>query len=148
MSACVFCNIVGGKAPVSRVLENASTLAFLDIQPVSPGHLLVIPKAHFAYIWEMPPNEVREVFHCLPYLAQALKKVLAADAVDLLSLNGEVGGQSVYHVHFHLIPMYRGHQMFERGQGEIHFRFHQEHPPRDHLDALAGCLREALQDRV
>ncbi len=145
---CIFCQIVQGQAPVSPVYEDETALAFMDIRPVSPGHLLLIPKTHYAYLWEMPAALCQAIVSCLPRLAQTLRTVTAAEAVDVFNLNGAAGGQSVFHVHFHLVPMPRGNTVFYRGPDVVLLRFQPRPVPRRELDACAARLRHALGSPV
>jgi histidine triad (HIT) family protein len=102
--SCVFCKIVNGQIPCTRVFEDDATLAFLDIGPVAEGHLLVIPKQHHVRLDQMPTDSLLAVIRHLPQLAQAVMKVTGAPAYNLLENNGREAGQDVPHVHFHIIP--------------------------------------------
>ena len=141
---CICCQIVQGHAPVSPVYEDEAALAFMDIRPVSPGHVLLIPKTHFAYLWEMPSTLFQAMASCLPRLAQALKSVTAAAAIDVFNLNGASGGQTVFHVHFHLVPIAPGSTIFHRRSDEVMLRFHPRPIARQELDSFAARLRQAL----
>lgn len=101
---CVFCRIITGKLPCARVFEDDATLAFLDIAPLAAGHLLVIPKKHYAALDEMPVGEVTALTQHLPRLGQALRAVTSCAGYNVLQNNGRAAGQVVEHVHFHLIP--------------------------------------------
>src|SRR5262249_29797715 len=101
---CVFCRIVAGGASASRAFERPRVLAFMDVNPVRPGHLLVIRKAHRPQIWDMADAEFSVVYRTLPTLVRAVARAMGADAVNVLNLNGTAGGQTVFHLHFHLIP--------------------------------------------
>lgn len=141
---CVFCRIVAGNAPVSAVFENARTLAFLDINPVRPGHLLVIPKTHRPQTWHMTDAEFSAVYRVLPTLVRGLASAMRADAVDVLNLNGPAGGQTVYHVHFHLIPIHRREPPIRRTGRGITLHFEQQPAARAALDRLARRIRARL----
>jgi histidine triad (HIT) family protein len=146
-SDCVFCRIVAGQAPASRVFEGSRVLAFMDINPVRPGHLLVIPKAHRAQIWEMPDAEFASVYRTLPTLVRALARAVRADAVNVLNLNGAAGGQTVFHVHFHLIPIHRARSPVRRAGRRVTIEFEQRlGAPRAELDRLARRIRDRLAD--
>ena len=105
---CIFCKIIAGKIPSMSVLETESALAFLDIGPLAEAHLLVIPKCHYARLDEIPEQEVRDLTALLPRLARAVVKVTAAEGYNILQNNGQVAGQAVEHVHFHIIPRKEG----------------------------------------
>lgn len=141
---CVFCHIVVGLAPASKVFETRRALAFMDVNPVRPGHLLLIPKAHRAQTWDMAEAEFAAVYRSLPRLVRALARAMRADAVDVLNLNGAAGGQTVFHVHFHLIPIHRGRSPVRRRGRRVGFAFTQASPSRAALDRAARRIREAL----
>jgi len=146
-SGCEFCAIVGGRAPASRVYEDARALAFLDIDPVRRGHLLLIPKVHRAQIWEMDDAECAGVYRCLPKLVRALRLAVAADAVNILSLNGAAGGQTVFDLHFHLIPVHDGQAVLRRKGRRVAFQFMQRPAPRTELLRVAEEIRAHLPGR-
>ncbi len=139
---CVFCRIVAGEAPVSKVFEDARTLAFMDVNPVRRGHVLVIPKAHRAQVWDMRDAEFAAVYRRLPSLVRALARAMQADAVDVLNLNGAAGGQTVFHVHFHLIPIHLGRPPLRRKGRRVTFDFTQETTTRAQLARVAHRIRE------
>ena len=105
---CVFCNIVAGKIPSAKVYEDGDVLAFMDIGPVMPGHVLVIPKRHFNPIWNLPDDLLAKVLAVAKRIAKAQIDVLGADGVNLFQTNGEAAGQTVPHVHFHVVPRKNG----------------------------------------
>jgi histidine triad (HIT) family protein len=129
------------------VYEDARALAFLDINPVRRGHLLVIPKAHRAQVWEMDDAEFAGVYRCLPKLVLALKLAVAADAVNILSLNGAAGGQTVFHLHVHLIPVHDGQPVLRRKGRRVAFQFVQRPAPREELERVAEEIRAHLPGR-
>ncbi len=105
---CIFCKIVAGQIPSMSVLETKSVLAFMDIGPLAEAHLLVIPKRHYARLDEMPEQAVRDLTALLPRLASAVVEVTEAEGYNILQNNGQVAGQVVEHVHFHVIPRKQG----------------------------------------
>jgi histidine triad (HIT) family protein len=143
---CIFCRIVDGQAPTSTVFDDEGVLAFMDLNPVRPGHVLVIPKAHRAQIWEMRDAEFASVYRHLPTLVRALARAMQADAVDVLNLNGPAGGQTVFHVHVHLIPIHRHDSPVRRDGKSVGFSFEQHPAARDELDRLAQQIRQAILD--
>jgi len=126
------------------VFETDRTLAFLDINPVRPGHVLVIPKAHRPQIWDLADGEFTAVYRTLPRLVSGLRAAMRADAVDILSLNGPAGGQTVYHLHFHLIPVHARRSPLRRRGRRIALAFEQRPAPRAALDRIARRIREHL----
>lgn len=145
---CVFCAVVAGRAPASIVYRDRATLAFMDVNPVRPGHLLVIPTAHRAQIWELGEPESASVFRRLPALASALNAAMAADAVTVFSLNGRAAGQTVFHVHVHLVPVHAGDPLLRRRGRRLTFRLAQGRASRAQLDALARRIRARLPEGV
>jgi histidine triad (HIT) family protein len=107
-ASCLFCKIIAGTIPCHRVHEDAHTLAFLDIGPLSRGHMLVIPKGHYATLDQMPENEAAACAAVMPRLGRALRTVTRCAGWNVLQNNGSVAGQVVHHVHFHLIPRAEG----------------------------------------
>jgi histidine triad (HIT) family protein len=105
---CIFCKIVRKEAPAHVVYEDARTLAFMDIFPVSDGHTLVIPKAHCDDIFDADPDDLRAVMDRSREIAHAIGRVLAPDGLGIFQLNGAAAGQTVFHYHMHLIPRNHG----------------------------------------
>lgn len=101
---CIFCKIVAGDIPCHQVYSDDAVLAFLDIGPVSPGHVLLIPKCHCDSIVELSVEAAAAVGSVLPRLARAVMDVSGAKGLNILQNNGECAGQVVMHAHFHLIP--------------------------------------------
>lgn len=103
---CVFCRIVRGELPAVKVHEDENTLVFMDIGPVVKGHLLVIPKAHYANLTETPPEVLAQLIAVVQKTAAAQKKALNADGINIMQSNGRAAGQVVDHIHFHVIPRF------------------------------------------
>ncbi len=104
--ACVFCKIVEGLIPSARVLETDHAVAFLDINPVNLGHVLLVPKAHHAGLADLPEEAAAETARLLPRLARAIQAATGADGLNLIINNGQAAGQTVFHGHWHLIPRF------------------------------------------
>jgi len=104
MSECIFCQIIAGQIPATRVFEDDRVLAFMDINPINDGHLLVIPKTHAPTIYDISPDELTAVMAAGKSLAHALKKALDPAGLNLHQSNGRVANQIVDHFHLHLIP--------------------------------------------
>ncbi|KAI0895072.1 HIT domain-containing protein [Annulohypoxylon nitens] len=100
MAACIFCKIIKGEIPCFKLFESDKTLAFLDINPLSKGHALVIPKFHGAKLTDIPDEQLSEV---LP-VAKKLATATGAVNFNILQNNGRIAHQVVDHVHFHMIP--------------------------------------------
>lgn len=107
MSAdCIFCKIVAGSLPSTKVYEDADTIAFMDINPVVKGHTLVIPKKHCDQLMLMAPELLQKVILVTQKIACAHITGLAAIGLNVTQANGKVAGQLVPHVHFHVIPRF------------------------------------------
>lgn len=108
MDDCLFCKIIRGEIPSYRVFEDAHAFAFLDINPFGLGHTLVVPKFHAEQLFFLPPEELAGVMPAVQRVATLLRNRLGCEGMALMQLNGEVAGQTVGHVHFHLIPRFEG----------------------------------------
>jgi histidine triad (HIT) family protein len=104
----VFARILRGEIPAHRVLEDEHTLAFMDVMPQSDGHALVIPKAEAENLFELPPEALAATILTTQRVARAVQKAFAAPGIMVAQLNGREAGQSVFHLHFHVIPRYEG----------------------------------------
>ncbi len=108
MSDCIFCRIVRGEIPSTRLLETDDVLAFLDIGPLVKGHTLVIPKAHFDPLTAVPAPLLGRLMEAVQRVAAAQVKGLGADGFNVHQSNGACAGQVVPHVHFHVVPRFAG----------------------------------------
>lgn len=106
MTDCVFCDIVAGDAPAYRLHETDRTLAFLDIEPLNPGHALVVPKPHRETLTDMDADLVADTFRSARTVAEAVETAFDPDGLNLLQANGEAAGQEVFHAHVHVLPRY------------------------------------------
>jgi len=104
MNDCIFCKIIKGEIPSTKIYEDNNFLAFLDIAPVNFGHTLIIPKEHFKDTLETPDEILSELIIVGKRIGGALIKSLPAEGFNLSTNNGEVAGQVVFHTHFHIIP--------------------------------------------
>ncbi len=103
---CIFCKIINGEFPCHKIYENELVLAFLDINPVSIGHTLIIPKKHYENIFDIPEKELEEINKITKKLAIEYKKIFNADGFTIHQANEKAGGQVVFHYHMHLAPRY------------------------------------------
>lgn len=106
MSDCIFCKIVRGEIPCTKIYEDENILAFLDISQTTIGHTLVITKEHFPSFLYVPKNLIGETFSAAQKIAQALTAGLGAKGINILNNTNEIAGQSVMHFHVHVIPRY------------------------------------------
>ena len=105
---CVFCRIVRGEIPSHKVYEDENTLAFLDIHPSTPGHTLIIPKAHIARVEDLLEGDAEALFGALHRIVGGIQEAVGASASTIGINNGRESGQEVPHVHIHVIPRYTG----------------------------------------
>jgi histidine triad (HIT) family protein len=133
---CIFCKIVAGEIPSFKLYEDAETLAFMDINPVQDGHCLVIPKAHSATVFEIAPDDFAAAARIAAKVAKAVNAVVSCDGINLMQANGEGAGQSVGHVHLHIIPR-------RNGDGLL-FNWEPKPGERDRIAAVATRIRELL----
>ncbi len=108
MEDCIFCKIVKGEIPSIKVYDDDILLAFADINPISDGHTLIIPKRHAENIWELSADEITAIHLTSQKVAQAMKASLNPDGIAFLQLNGRGVNQLVMHYHLHLIPRTSG----------------------------------------
>ena len=105
---CLFCKIVAGEIPATIVAEDDRTIAFMDINPATRGHALVIPRTHARDVHEIDPEDLKAVAAVAQQLAGKARERLGADGVNLLNSNGPAAWQTVFHFHMHVIPRYDG----------------------------------------
>ncbi len=137
---CIFCEIAAGRAPASIVYEDNMALAFMDINPINPGHVLVMPRRHFETLSDMDETTGMHVFQIAMRVEQALRNVeeIRCEGTNLLMTNGAVAGQTEFHAHLHILPRFQG--------DNVRFRFAQAARPERHvLDQLADAIELAMQ---
>lgn len=133
---CLFCQIVDGEVPSYTVYEDDETLAFLDVNPVSAGHTLVIPKRHAEHLTGMDERTTEAVFQTVNKVASAVETGLEPDGINLLQNNGKAAGQEIDHVHVHVIPRFEGDGFqFAFDSKEL-----EEDIAEDLVDAISGVL--------
>ena len=106
MTDCIFCKIIAGEIPSSKLYEDDQVIAFLDISQVTPGHTLVVPKQHFRNLLEMDAGSASQLFARVPDIARKVMKATGAKGMNILNNNEEIAGQTVFHTHVHLAPRY------------------------------------------
>jgi histidine triad (HIT) family protein len=112
--SCLFCKMAAGQIPVVKIFEDDVVLAFLDINPISDGHTLVIPKRHFEKLHECPAEILSEVSLRLGNIAGAVASAMNADGYNVLCNNGRAASQLIDHLHFHIIPRKTEDGVFNR----------------------------------
>ncbi len=113
---CIFCAIGAGKIPSFKIYEDDISLAYLDINPFSFGHTLVIPKAHSQGLVDTPDEMLKELILRVKKIASHIKATLPCDGFNILQNNGAAAGQTVNHIHFHIIPRLNGSNVSFTGQ--------------------------------
>ena len=120
MNDCIFCKIAAGEIPSFKVYEDGDVLAYLDINPFAKGHTLVIPKAHSSGLVDTDNDRLAMVMAAVRKVASHLKTALPCDGFNILQNNGAAAGQTVNHLHFHIIPRYNGEELkFEPHPGDM-----------------------------
>jgi len=108
MEDCIFCKIVSKQIPSDIVFEDEKVLAFLDIRPVSKGHLLVVPKKHISDVLSAEDDTLKDMIPKVKKVAHAVMKATGAHGMNITTNIGEASGQTIFHLHFHLIPRLSG----------------------------------------
>lgn len=106
MDDCIFCKIVNEEIPCNKIYEDKNIIAFLDIQPVNPGHTLVVSKEHFANLLETPDNILKELIIITKKLSKTIQEVTNAKGFNIHINNNKTAGQAIPHIHFHIIPRF------------------------------------------
>jgi histidine triad (HIT) family protein len=144
MNDCIFCDIAGGRATASVVYRNDRVTAFLDINPINPGHLIVIPNQHFGRLNEIPEDLGAEVFNTASRLASALRSSgLPCDGVHLSLADGEAAGQEVPHTHLHVVPRVAGDGFTMSAKA-----WSRPQPTRENLDSYAAAIRSTFAEDI
>ncbi len=106
MEDCIFCRVIAGQEHAIVVYQDDHSIAFLDKYPLNPGHTLVLPKKHYAFMHEMPPEEVGRLFVSVAKVMKGVRKVSKADGINIGQSNGRAASQEVFHMHVHIIPRF------------------------------------------
>ncbi|MEE8116229.1 MAG: HIT family protein [Gemmatimonadales bacterium] len=135
MGNCLFCSVIQRVMPGSFVYEDDRALAFLDMYPVNSGHTLVVPKTHMADLRDCPPDLAAHLFAVSTRLAPAVVAAVEADGFNVWTANGRAAGQTVFHLHLHILPRFT--------TDAFGFRFPDDYPreaERAELDAVAARI--------
>ncbi len=136
MSDCVFCKIVAGQIPSTRVHEDEHTLAFMDLGQVNPGHVLVAVKKHAANIFELDDTQAAAVARSSARVARAIRDAFAPEGLSVYQANGKAAGQTVFHYHVHLLPRHEADGM--------ELTWPVKNPPRETLEGYAEKIRKKI----
>lgn len=138
---CIFCRIIGGEEMVSIVYEDARAIAFLDVQPASQGHTLVVSKDHYETLFDVPEDLLTHCMAVAKRIAPGLRRAVGAQAINVFSANGRAGGQDVLHFHLHLIPIREGEPFVLQLPPDD-----APVPMRSELDITAARIGRAIQE--
>ena len=142
MENCVFCDIAKGKAKAAMVCQDDLVSAFMDIQPVNPGHVLIVPNQHAAYLADLPEETGAHIFRMAQRLAVAIRTSgLRCEGVNFFLADGEAAMQEVFHVHFHVFPRYAG-DGFGLKFADRYFT----KPPRSEVEEAAEKIRKQIKE--
>ena len=137
MSACIFCRIVAGEIPAEVVAREPEVVAFLDVQPLADGHVLVVPRAHAAAVEDLSAAQADALFRTTVRLARPVRDALDAAGTTIGINNGEATGQTIPHVHVHIVPRWEGD-----GAGSVHTIFPRR--VKRKLPEVGAAIRKAL----
>ncbi|HEX2648337.1 MAG TPA: HIT family protein [Burkholderiales bacterium] len=133
---CIFCKLVAGQIPSTRVYEDEHTLAFMDLGHVNPGHVLVAVKKHASNVFELETPQAEAVGRAVLKISKALKKAFEPEGLSVYQANGKAAGQTVFHYHVHVLPRHAGDGM--------ELTWPVKNPPREKLEEYAAKIRTAL----
>lgn len=133
---CIFCRLIAGEIPATKVYEDDQTLAFMDLGQVNPGHVLVAIKRHAATLLDLTADEAAAAMRTAHHVAQAVKAAFDPSGLTLLQCNGKEGDQTVFHFHLHVLPRHA-----DDGVG---LSWPRKDPARDVLEDYATRIRRAL----
>ncbi len=116
---CIFCKLANGVFETNTLYEDDQFRVIFDASPATKGHVLVIPKEHYANVFEIPEDLLADGYKVAKKVATVLKEVTGCDGINILQNNGEVAGQTVFHLHIHIIPRYEKGEMVQWNPGEL-----------------------------
>jgi histidine triad (HIT) family protein len=137
MNECIFCRIVAGQVPATRVYEDTQVLAFMDIGQVNPGHVLVAVKAHVENLYALEDEQAAAAARGCVRVSRAIRDAFAPQGLSVYQANGKPAGQTVFHYHVHLLPRHDGDGM--------QLTWPVKNPPREKLEEYAAKIRAALR---
>lgn len=141
MKDCIFCKIINGELPSSKIYEDDELLAFLDIQPVNKGHVLIIPKQHKELIAELDNKTLGNMIALANKINQAIRESdIKSEGVNLFLADGEAAGQEVFHVHIHVIPRFS-----KDGFGFVFSKDYKNKPQREELNIISQKIKSHLK---
>lgn len=133
---CIFCKIAAGEIPSATVYEDENFRAILDLGPAAKGHTLVIPKDHSENLLDVSPETAKKALSVISKTANAIKDAMSCDGINVVQNNGEAAGQTVMHLHFHIIPRYNN--------DNVNIGWQPMKPSTDELAATAELIKAKL----
>lgn len=137
---CIFCKIVSGEAESSIVYDDAEVMAFLALNPINPGHTLIIPKKHAENIYDIPKEILEKIAVVSKELSVRIKKAMNCDGISIFQMNEEAGDQDIMHYHVHIIPRHNGDWFGEEIMKAVKI-LHNTNPSREELNSIASKLK-------
>jgi histidine triad (HIT) family protein len=136
---CIFCKIINREIPSSIVFENEQVMAIMDIRPINEGHVLVMPKACYQFLHQLPAEINQELFRIVTEIEKSLWQTegIRCEGTNILQNNGRIAGQEVNHVHFHVIPRFTG--------DDFKFKYQAKRPSREALNQLSENIKLQMQ---
>lgn len=133
---CIFCKIIEGEIPSSKVYEDEKVIAFMDISPVNKGHCLVLPKEHYETIFDISEDVLSETIAIVKKIASAVEKAADCDGINILQNNNKAAGQLVPHIHFHIMPRF--------GNDKVNFSYPGEKYAEGEIDEMRKKIIENI----
>ena len=133
---CIFCKIAAGEIPSATVYEDDDFRAILDLGPAAKGHTLVIPKSHSDNLLSVEPDTAAKALKVISKTANAIKEALGCDGINVVQNNGEAAGQTVMHLHFHIIPRYKN--------DSVNIGWQPMKPSNEELAGTADLIKEKM----
>ena len=138
---CVFCDIIADDSKTSMVYEDKTVIVIMDIRPINPGHLLVIPKKHFPYLKDMDEKTGQHLFKITHRMAEAVKNSgVKCEGVNLFLADGEAAFQEIFHLHMHVFPRFKGDDFGFTASWQLK-------PSRKEMDRIAEKIRTAYESQ-
>lgn len=131
---CIFCKLANGIFETNMLYEDNDFSVFFDVSPATKGHVLIVPKEHYANVFELPDELASKVYVLAKKIATVIKEVTNCDGVNILQNNGEVAGQTVFHFHMHVIPRYK--------DGMDMIRWEQQEMDQTYVDQVIAKAKE------
>lgn len=133
---CIFCKLAGGQIPTNSIYEDDDFKVIMDLSPASKGHCIILPKTHAKNLLELPDEYCEKILLVAKKCCKVLKEVLHCDGINVLQNNGEAAGQTVFHLHVHLIPRYEG--------DNVHIKWG-EYKDATNLEEMAAEIRKGFE---